>query len=198
MAYFNFVHRSVVPMFHSIFTWKKKALIFLELFASENVSFLLLLCQLWHIFFINMDTSAKFTCWKTLLVITFSLSVKPLNTKCWNPMLFVLYREHIREIRRKNEYRKENRPISDGFPRILKTENSFKTTSVSYMHLCSQSFGLGVGQFTKSQNYTFQFQRKRILKMGFFIPMFQLVTQELGQFLTLGASYGQSPPEDAT
>ena len=39
-----------------------------------------------------------------------------------------------------------------------------------------------------SNLYTFQFQRKRILKMGFFIPMFQLVTHGLWPILTLGAS----------
>ena len=43
-----------------------------------------------------------------------------------------------------------------------------------------------------SKLYTFQFQRKRILKMGFFVPMFQLVTPGLGPILTLGASYEQN------
>ena len=43
-----------------------------------------------------------------------------------------------------------------------------------------------------SKLYTFQFQRKRILKMGFFVPMFQLVTPGLGPILTLGASYEQT------
>ena len=38
-----------------------------------------------------------------------------------------------------------------------------------------------------SKLYTFQFQKKRILKMGFFVPMFQLVTHRLGPTLTLGA-----------
>ena len=33
-----------------------------------------------------------------------------------------------------------------------------------------------------SKLYTFQFLRKRILKMGFFVPMFQLVTPGLGQY----------------
>ena len=43
-----------------------------------------------------------------------------------------------------------------------------------------------------SKVYTFQFQRKRILKMGFFVPMSQLVTHWLGPILTLGASYQQT------
>ena len=43
-----------------------------------------------------------------------------------------------------------------------------------------------------SKLYTFQFQRKRILKMGFFVPMFQLVTHGLGPILTLGASYEET------
>ena len=41
-----------------------------------------------------------------------------------------------------------------------------------------------------SKLYTFQ--RKRILKMEFFVPMFQLVTPGLGPILTLGASYEQT------
>ena len=48
--------------------------------------------------------------------------------------------------------------------------------------------------------HTFRFQKKRILKMGFFVLMFQLVTHGLGPILTLGGSYeklGRSPPEDA-
>ena len=44
------------------------------------------------------------------------VSVKPLNTECWDPVLFVLYRKHVWKIPRKNEYRKRNRPITDGFP----------------------------------------------------------------------------------
>ena len=33
------------------------------------------------------------------------------------------------------------------------------------------------------------FQRRRILKMGLFVPMFQLVTPGMGPVLTQGASY---------
>ena len=40
-----------------------------------------------------------------------------------------------------------------------------------------------------SKLYTFQFQRRRILKMEFFVPMFQLVTPADGPILTPGASY---------
>ena len=43
-----------------------------------------------------------------------------------------------------------------------------------------------------SKLYTFQFQRKRILKMGFFVPMLQLVTPVLMPLFTLGASYDQT------
>ena len=39
---------------------------------------------------------------------------------------------------------------------------------------------------------TIQLQRKRILKMGFFIHMFQLVTPGVGPIFTLGASYEQT------
>ena len=43
-----------------------------------------------------------------------------------------------------------------------------------------------------SKLYAFQFQRKRILKMGFFIPMFQIVTPGMGPILTPGASSKQT------
>ena len=36
--------------------------------------------------------------------------------------------------------------------------------------------------YQKSKLYPFQFQRRRILKMVFFVPMFQLVTPSWGQF----------------
>ena len=40
-----------------------------------------------------------------------------------------------------------------------------------------------------SNFYPFQFQRRRILKLVFFVPMFQLVTHGLGSVLTPGESY---------
>ena len=36
--------------------------------------------------------------------------------------------------------------------------------------------------YQKSKLYPFQFQRRRILKLVFFVPMFQLVTTFWGQF----------------
>ena len=42
-----------------------------------------------------------------------------------------------------------------------------------------------------SKLYAFQLQR-RILKMGFYVPMFQLVNSGVGQILTQGASYEQT------
>ena len=56
---------------------------------------------------------------------------------------------------------------------------------------------LGRGQQGDAKNqisklYAFQFQRRRILKMGFFVPMFQLVTPGVGPILTLGASSKQT------
>ena len=39
-----------------------------------------------------------------------------------------------------------------------------------------------------SNLYAIQFQKRKILKIGFFVPMFQLVTPGMGQFLTPGAS----------
>ena len=40
----------------------------------------------------------------------------------------------------------------------------------------------GDATYQKSNLYPFQFQRRRILKLVFFVPMFQLVTQLWGQF----------------
>ena len=40
---------------------------------------------------------------------------------------FVSYREHVRKIWHKNEYRKRNRPTSDGFPQTWKTDDSTRT-----------------------------------------------------------------------
>ena len=42
--------------------------------------------------------------------------------------------------------------------------------------------------YQKSKLYPFQFQRRRILKMGFLLPMFQLVTLGVGPIWTPGAS----------
>ena len=43
-----------------------------------------------------------------------------------------------------------------------------------------------------SKLYAFQFHRRRILKMGFFVPVFQLVNPRVGAILTPGASYKQT------
>ena len=40
----------------------------------------------------------------------------------------------------------------------------------------------GDATYQKSKLYLFQFQRRRILKLVFFVPMFQLVTQGWDQF----------------
>ena len=54
------------------------------------------------------------------------------------------------------------------------------------MNLCS------FGSNLISKLYAFQFQRKRILKIGFFVPMFQLVTPGVGPIFTPGASSKQT------
>ena len=79
------------------------------------------------------------------------------------------------------------------------------------LFLCSNLWPLGWGQFWPhdhhmnklgrgpqgdaknqiSKLYAFQFQR-RILKIGFFAPVFQLVTPGVGPILTPGASYEQT------
>ena len=43
-----------------------------------------------------------------------------------------------------------------------------------------------------SNLYAFQFQRRRILKMGFLVPMFQLVTPGARPVLTPGTSYEET------
>ena len=42
----------------------------------------------------------------------------------------------------------------------------------------------GNATYQKSKLYPFQFQRRRILKLAFFVPMFQLVTPGVGPVLT--------------
>ena len=42
----------------------------------------------------------------------------------------------------------------------------------------------GDATYQKSMLYPFQFQRKRILKLVFFLPMFQLLTPMVGSVLT--------------
>ena len=50
----------------------------------------------------------------------------------------------------------------------------------------------GDATYQISNLYAIQFQRKKNLKMGFFVPMFQLVTPGVGPVLTPGASYEQT------
>ena len=50
----------------------------------------------------------------------------------------------------------------------------------------------GDATYQISNVYAIQFQRRKILKMGFFVPMFQLVTPGAGPVLTPGASYEQT------
>ena len=47
----------------------------------------------------------------------------------------------------------------------------------------------GDATYQKSKLYPFQFQRRRILKLVFFVPMFQLVTPGVGSILTPKESY---------
>ena len=53
------------------------------------------------------------------------VSMKALNTECWDPVLFVSYRKRIRKIPHKNDIRKRNKPISDDFPWTSKTDDSY-------------------------------------------------------------------------
>ena len=46
--------------------------------------------------------------------------------------------------------------------------------------------GIEIRQYQISNLYAIQYQRRKILKMGFFVPMFQLVTPEQGQFWPQG------------
>ena len=47
----------------------------------------------------------------------------------------------------------------------------------------------GDATYQKSKLHPFQFQRRRILKLVFFVPMFQLVTPGVGSVLTRKESY---------
>ena len=47
----------------------------------------------------------------------------------------------------------------------------------------------GDATYQKSKLCPFQFQRRRILKLAFFVPMFQLVTLRMGSVLTAKESY---------
>ena len=47
----------------------------------------------------------------------------------------------------------------------------------------------GDATYRKSKLYLFQFQRRRILKLVFLVPMFQLVTPGVGSVLTPKESY---------
>ena len=47
----------------------------------------------------------------------------------------------------------------------------------------------GDATYRRSKLYFFQFQRRRILKLVFFVPMFQLVTPGVGSVLTPKESY---------
>ena len=47
----------------------------------------------------------------------------------------------------------------------------------------------GDATYRKSKLYLFQFQRRKILKLVFFVPMFQLVTPGVGSVLTPKESY---------
>ena len=47
----------------------------------------------------------------------------------------------------------------------------------------------GDATYRKSKLYPFQFQKRRILKLVFFVPMFQLVTPGVGPVLTPKESY---------
>ena len=47
----------------------------------------------------------------------------------------------------------------------------------------------GDATYQKSKLYPFQFQRTRIFKLVFFVPIFQLVTPSVGSVLTSNESY---------
>ena len=50
----------------------------------------------------------------------------------------------------------------------------------------------GDATYQISNLYAIQYQIRKILKMGFFVQMFQLVTRGAGPVLTPGASYEQT------
>ena len=57
-------------------------------------------------------------------------------------------------------------------------------------HMNTTDKGLqGDATYQSTKLYPFQFQRRRILKLVFFVPMFQLVTPGVGSVLTPKESY---------
>ena len=57
-------------------------------------------------------------------------------------------------------------------------------------HMNKTDKGLqGDAKYQKTNLYPFQFQRRRILNLVFFVPMFQLVTPGVGSILTPKESY---------
>ena len=124
MAYFHFVRRPLIPMFHAIFAWKRMHRSFRYSLHLKISAYFCSFANYGTYFLVNKVTSAKFTRRKTLAYFVF-VSVKALNTECWDPVLFISYHERVRKIPHKNEFRKRNRPVSDGFSRTSKTDDSY-------------------------------------------------------------------------
>ena len=91
------------------------------------------------------------------------ISLKALNTECWDLVLFVytasVFGKFCTRMNLGNEIGQSVMVFCKPCRRITRLNNE----NVSYMHLsqlCSQSFGLGVGLFNKSRNNTLYQNRK--------------------------------------
>ena len=125
MAYFHFVHRPLIPMFHSIFAWKRMYRSFWYSLHLKIYAFYCSFANYGLFFLVNKDTSGKINTPEDTVGYHVFVSLKALNTKCWDPFLVVSYHKCVRKISHKNEYRKRNRPISDGFLRTSKSDDLY-------------------------------------------------------------------------
>ena len=106
MAYFHFVHRPLIPMFHSIFAWKRMHRSFWYSLHLKISAFYCSFANHGTFFFVNKDTSVKIYTQEDTISYHVFVSVNALITECWDPVLFVSYRERVWKIPHENEYRK--------------------------------------------------------------------------------------------
>ena len=85
------------------FYLEKNAWIFLVFFASKHSSFYCSFANYGTFLLVNKDTTVKIYMPEDTVSYHDFVSIKALNTECWEPVLFVSYRERVRKIPHKNE-----------------------------------------------------------------------------------------------
>ena len=96
MAYFHFVHRPLIHMFHSIFAWKRMHQSFWYSLHLKIYAFYCSFANYGTFFFVNKDTSAKFYTPEDNVGYHIFVSVKALNTECWDHTKSVFGKFHTR------------------------------------------------------------------------------------------------------